>query len=196
MVYSKVDVQIIKLAVSNIESQGLSSKQVLIDSIRWLTQKYLDTLEEAYLNKAVLHIYCYLELGYPYELGRKEFDIILSYLGKEEEELFPKRKYKYKKIVLSRANIKKILGRWNPKLHCMKIDEVVEDIIQKIQNKDYGEYCYHSGKLLLENDEKCLWEQTYKLYVDVEETIFHHINENKYYVFTKEKSNDKSSIAR
>lgn len=183
MLYSKVDVQIIKLAVTNIESQGISSKQVLMDSIRWLTEKYVETLEVTYLNKAVLHIYCYLELGYPYDLGRKEFNLILQYLGKEEEELFPKKKYKYNKIALNRANVKKILGRWNPKLHCMKIDEVIEDIMKKIKNKDCGEYSYYSGRVLIKTDEECLWERTFKLYVDVEETIFHHLNENKYYFF-------------
>lgn len=183
MLYSKVDVQIIKLAVTNIESQGMSSRQVLMDSIRWLTEKYVETLEVKYLNKAVLHIYCYLELGYPYDLGRKEFNLILQYLGKSEEELFPKKKYKYNKIALSRANVKKILGRWNPKLHCMKIDEVIDDIMKKIKNKDCGEYSYYSGRVLTETDEKCLWERTFKLYVDVEEAIFHHLNENKYYFF-------------
>ena len=187
MFYSRVNVQVIKLAVANIESQGLSSNDVLLESVSWLRENYERTSEKQYLIKAVWHIYAYLELGYPYEIGRKEFERVLQYLEIDEEIFSLAKKWTSKTSSLSRANIKKILGRWNPKLHSMKIDEVVEEIINKVQSNDKGEYCYYSGKKISEQKDECLWERTFKLYVEDGKAILHYVNENKYYMFAQEK---------
>ena len=99
----------------------------------------------------------------------------------QEEEIFSPIKYRYKKIPLTSTNIRNLLGRWNPRLHSMKINDAVQDIKDKVSNKKEGIYLYHSGKIIKQEGEKILWEQTYKLYVQNDEAIFHDINKNKYY---------------
>lgn len=188
MLYNSAEVQVIKLAVCNIESLGLTSREVLLKSISLLREKYEDFSDEKYLKKAVWHIYAYLELGYPYDSGKQEFRKILGYLELNEKDIFPASKWIYKKVLLSKANVRKLLGRWNPKLHCMKINDAVSDIINKVETCEEGEYLYYSGKVLKQDDLSTLWEQTYKLYIRQDESVFHDINKNKYYVFTQERS--------
>lgn len=76
-----------------------------------------------------------------------------------------------------------MLGRWNPKLHSMKISDVVSDIYNKIIEKKAGEYLYYSGRVISSNESDALWEQTYWLYIRTEEAVFHDVNKNRYYVF-------------
>ena len=98
MLYNTVQVEVIKLGICNIEGLGLSSKDILIRSVAWLREKYEMFHEELYLQKAVWHIYAYLDLGFPYEEGQKEFQKILSHLKLTVEEVFPLTKWNYKKM--------------------------------------------------------------------------------------------------
>ena len=185
--YHAIEVQIIKLAVCNIESVGLSGREVLTGSIVWLCERYEETKERKYLEKAVWHMYAYLELWHPYEMAQREFDTVLDYLGVRAEEIFSPIKYNYKKIPLNNTNIRNLLGRWNPRLHCMKIDDVVKDIKDKVANKKEGVYLYHSGKIIKQEKKEVLWEQTYRLYVRSDEAVFHDLNKNKYYTLVQRK---------
>ena len=180
--YNVMEVEGIKLGVRNIEDLGLSSKDVLEQSIFWLRDKYEMTGDVRYLDKAVWHIYAYLEMGYPYESGKKEFQAVLDALGEKEEDVFPKRSWGSKKIPLKKMRINQLLGKWNPGLHSMKISDAVEDIIEKSLNRQIGEYTYHCGKVIKQDGENTLWENTCKLYVREKEVVFHNVNKGKYYI--------------
>lgn len=182
MLYDKVEIEAIKIAVADLENIGIGCKDTLIKSVFWLSEYYENTNEERYLEKAIWHIYAYLELGFPYENGERKFNKVLKHMGKSRVELFSNRKWNYRKVKLNKTSIRSMIGNWNPVLHSMKINDVVNDIIEKARNRECGEFIYHSGKMIVQNEEKQLWEQTYKLYIDESETIFHNINENKYFV--------------
>ena len=79
--YNSMEVEVIKLGLFNIEALGLSSKEVLEQSVIWLREKYETTGDARYLDKAVWHIYAYLEMGYPYESVRAKFQAVLEALG-------------------------------------------------------------------------------------------------------------------
>lgn len=64
---------------------------------------------------------------------------------------------------------------------------MVEDIMDKVSNGEEGEYIYHCGKVIKQDADHILWEKTFKLYVNEEETVFHNINENRYYVLSEER---------
>ncbi|XCP83822.1 hypothetical protein ABXS75_12150 [Roseburia hominis] len=182
MLMDLVEVEGIKIAVRNLEGLRISSNKVLIKSVVWLRNMYECSGKEEYLEKAVWHIYAYLGLGFPYEEGEEEFRIILSHLGKEREELFPARRWIYKKVKLSKTNVRNLLGGWNPVLHSMKINDVVNDIVDKVAHLEKGIYSYHCGKLIAQCEEKELWDQTYRLYIDEEGAVFQNLNQNRYYV--------------
>ena len=88
-----------------------------------------------------------------------------------------------KKLKATKYNIRNVLGRWNPRLHSMKIAEVVSDIYAKVAEREIGEYLYYSGKVISSSENGNLWEQTYWLYVRTDESILYDVNKNKYYVF-------------
>lgn len=184
MLYDKIEVAAVKIAASNLEGVGLNSKDVLLKSITWLLEKYEICVRDVYLLKATWIAYAYLELGFPFEDGKDVFDRMLKLLDKDVEEMFPACKWRYKKIVLNKMNVRDLLGRWNPSLHSMKITDVVDDIIHKISLKEKGVYIYHCGKVLETIDDvPALWEHTYRLQIDEENAVFYDINKNKYYVF-------------
>ena len=166
MLYNGVEVQTIKLVLSGTESTGISSKQVLLNCIVYLTETYRESREFSYLEKAVWHMYAYLELGFSYADGEEVFPI--QYFGK--------------KVALNKSAIRKILGKWNPKLHSMKVSEAVNDILGNIKNKNTGTYIYHSGKIISKSDNENLWEKTFKLYIQ-EEAILYDVNKKEYYTF-------------
>lgn len=182
MRYNGVEVEAVKAGVRNVESLGLSSGEVLRQSVVWLTEKYEATGDKRYLDKAVWHIYAYLELGYPYESGKAEFQVVSDALGEKEEDLFPKRSWGSKKVPLKKMRINQLLGRWNPGRQSMKISDAVDDIIAKSSNRQIGEYTYHCGKVIRKDGEKILWENTCKLYVREEEVVFQNVNKGQYYI--------------
>lgn len=191
MLYDFYEVEAIKIAVHNIEAMEMKKKDILIKSIVWLKENYEKSGEILYLKKAVWNMYAYLELGFSYEESANLFDMILSYLSVSKEDMFPRNKWFCKKIKLTKNNIRNLLGSWNPVLHSMKIKDTVNDIYEKVKNREYGNYEYHSGKVVLQNGEKQMWENTFRLYIDGYNIIFHDINKNKYFLF-EEETNDKN----
>lgn len=181
MLYNTVEIAAIKLALQNMEHQEQKCKTVLLGSIRWLRETYERTRDEVFLKKAVWHIYAYLEMGFLYEYGKEEFTYVLSYLHTSADEMNPPWKNHYKKIRASKMQICKLLGSWNPKLHCMKIGDAVNDIIEKINSGKVGEYTYHCGKQIQEERGEGLWEHTFRLYVREDENVFYDVRNNLYY---------------
>lgn len=180
--YNSVEVEVIKISLYNIESLGLSGKDILKQSVIWLRQKYETTGDTRYLDKAVWHIYAYLEMGYPYESMRAEFQTVLDALGEKEEDVFPERSWGSQKVPLKKMRINQLLGKWNRRLQSMKISDAVKDIMEKSLNRQIGEYTYHCGKVIRQDGENTLWENTCKLYVREDEIVFHNVNKGKYYI--------------
>lgn len=193
MLYDEVEIEAIKLALYNVGVFDDVGKEILLKSIAWLRDIYERELDAVYLKKAVWHIYAYLELGFPFESGEDEFRIVLNYMGKSVEEVFPESRRFNRELKLNKTNVRNLLGKWNSKLQSMKIEEAVSDIIKKIQEKQEGEYLYHSGKMIKGSEDKRLWEHTFKLYVKHDEAVFHDINRNKYYILTERRTDGENS---
>lgn len=181
--YDTIKVEAIKLAVSGLYVTGISSKNILMESIRVLREQYEWIGEKNLLYKAVNHIYAYIDLGYPFEEEIEEFDKITKYLGYTLQEIFPERMWKYTRVRLNKTRIRNLIGKWNPRIQSMKIEDVVSDIYNKVSGREVGNYLYHTGKILVNDKNGTLWQQTYWLYVREDEAVFHDINRNKYYIF-------------
>lgn len=183
MLYNSVEVEAIKLSVKDLEKKNISSKEVLLKSIVYLQKNYLLNEKKEYLEKAVWHIYAYLELGFLYEDGKELFEKIFNYMGIRIGDIFPNKQWNSEIVILNKTNIRNILGRWNPVLHSMKIEDVVRDILMKVLNKEVGEHLYYCGKIIEDTHDRILWEHTFKLYVDLSEAFLLDVNKNKYYMF-------------
>lgn len=183
MLYDQVEVEAIKLSVSRIEQLGISCEQVLLKSIIYLKEKYEIFQDKSFLEKAMWNIYAYLELGYSYEDWEEELNGVLLYLGLNKKDILPFVRRQQQTVILNKTNIRNILGRWNPKLHSMKAEDVVLDIIKKVSEKSLGTYKYHSGKVISRDGDQILWEKTFVLYIRLEECVLYYKNKNIYYVF-------------
>ena len=181
MLYNSVEVEAVKLSVVNIKNKELLTKDILIKSIVCLKENYVMHHEKQFLYKAMWYIYAYIELGFSYSDGRPVFEEVMQLLG--IDSLYVEKQINCKIIKVNKTNIRNLLGRWNPMLHSMKIEEAVNDIINKISKVQIGEYIYHCGKIVEENEDRVLWEHTFKLYVEKSQIFLHDINKNQYYFF-------------
>ena len=176
-------VEVIKLALHNIESFGMSGRKIIKGSIVYLWECYQKEMQKEYLEKAVCHAYAFMEMGYPYEELQKVMNPILNILEIDEGKMILRGGNR--KISVSRANIRRVLGRWNPRLQSMKIEEAVSDILNKINENKQGLFVYHCGKVIQQNKANILWEKTYYLEIDNEDVIFHDVIKNRHYIFEK-----------
>lgn len=183
MLYNVMEVEAIKLSVKNLEKLNISSKETLLRSIEHLEKNYLQHKKEEYLVKAIWHIYAYLELGFFYEEGKNLFEKILKHSDISIGELVPDTRWKCQSVNLNKTNVRNILGRWNPVLHSMKLEDAVKDIITKISTREEGEYLYYCGRIIDDTKDRILWEHMFKLYVNRKGSFLFDVNKNKYFVF-------------
>lgn len=167
-------IEAIKLAAGSIQYKNLSVKSTIIVTVSQLYHYYNYNKNVKYLDVAILHIQAYLEMGFAYEEGKDLFDIILKKAGTTKEIKFPKKYYASRKVKLNKTQVRTMIRKWpaSPK-QSMKINEVVDDIIIKVRNKEIGIYYY-----------KCaVTEDMYELVINNEETFFHDLRRRIFFTF-------------
>lgn len=167
-------VEAIKLAAGSVQYKNLSVRDTFIEAIHQLYQYYEYTSDNNYLETAIFHIQAYLEMGFSYEWGKNEFDIVLSKMGTTRELKFPRKFYVEKKIKLNKQQVRSMIKRWPASPHQkMKIGEVVSDIISKVKSQRNGIFYY-----------KCeVTEDIYELVISEKETFFHDLRRGIFYTF-------------
>lgn len=175
------EVEAIKLALGTVQYSGISIKV----SFELCLRKYLELFEHTgdsrYLRNALLHMQAFLEMGFVYEEFADLFDRILSEIGFDKEEVFPKRFYSVAKVKLVKGEVRKMIPRWSAsKYHTLPINEVVNDIIEKVTKKREGHYYYHSNQNPQKKD-----DDIYELVITNEECFFYDISRKKYYMFVE-----------
>lgn len=167
-------IEAIKLAAGSVQYKNLSVQNTFIDAVSQLYQYYQNSQNIKYLETAVLHIQAYLEMGFSYEDGKSIYDNILKELGTTKELKFPKKFYSAKLIKLNKTQVKRMIKKWPASPHQkMKIDEVVEDIIKKVKQRENGIFYY-----------KCaVTEDMYELVISEKEMFFHDLRRGIFYTF-------------
>ena len=179
-----ISMEAVKLALNNIEEAGLDSKEVLKDSIGWLYERYSVTGDCSYMKQALHHIQAYVQLGFPYEEEQRLFDRILDVLGAVKTQvMFLDERYT-KTIRLNKHQVRSMIGRWNPQIHSMPINAVVDDVIDKVKYEKEGIYTYISGRRRLEGRETARDE--YRLIIYGHRAQFFDIGKKLYYTIQKE----------
>lgn len=179
-----------RLALAGLQLSGVSPKEVIICSIRYLMgscvlwQKEGNESQEedlrkkaAMLNKALLFIQVYIELGFSYESYAELFEQVFEEAGLTDDEVLSFKRRFAEKLRLNKSKIGSALGRWNPRYHSNTKKEVIEDIMEKVKNQEQGEYFYYSGRKYSRQ------EEVYQLVVEQDGSYFCHVNKQKYYEF-------------
>lgn len=171
---SKQYVEAIKLAARSVQYKNLSVQETIIDAVSNLYIYFKHSGNKDYLETALLHIQAYLELGFPYEKAVDTFDSIFGELGTTKELKFPKRFYFSRQIKLNKTQVRSIIRRWPASPHQkMKIDDVVADIIYKVEHHEMGIYYYQSA----------IQDEVYELVISEKETFFHDLKRGIFYTF-------------
>ncbi len=171
---NRLYIEAIKLAAGSVQYKNISVKDTMIKAVEQLYRYYEITMDEGYLETAFFHIQAYLEIGFPYEEREEVFDNILKNLGKRRELEFPKKFYCAKKVKLNKTQVRSMLGRWpTSSRQRMKVQEVVEDIIRKVENREEGVWYY-----------KCeMTEEMYELVISEQNMFFHDLRRCIFYTF-------------
>lgn len=178
-----IGVNAVKTALSNIESVDLSPKEVLTDSIDWLYDRYSVGGDERYLKQALNHIQAYVQLGFPYEDNEQIFDRVLTVLKVDRVQvLFLDEKYT-KMIKLNKNQIRGMIRKWNPHIHSMTINSVIEDVMDKVKGEKSGIYTYASGKKNVNG--KSVPKDEYRLLIYGEKAQFFDVTQKLYYTIEK-----------
>lgn len=167
-------IEAIKFAAGCLQYKNLSVKKTFRDAVSQLYWYYEQLGEKEYLGVAALHIQAYLEMGFPYEDNADLFNEVLGQLGTTREIKFPQRFYVSKVIRLNKSQVRSMIKKWPASPHQkMKINEVVDDIIRKVKNKENGIFYYQcvvTGDL-------------YELVISIKEIFFHDIARGIFYTF-------------
>lgn len=178
----KMQIEAIKLAVGSTSYIGFPISGIYEAAIERLKQYYQETNETAYLEAALLHIHAYMEMGYDYEDKRELFDYILNGLGLDRLSEFPKMYYSARKIKLTKSQVRSMIQKWPASTQRMGINDVVEDIINKVKNHEIGIHYYNSNPT---PEKRGTTGDLYELVVGETETYFHDIKRRKYFTFSK-----------
>lgn len=172
-------VEAIKLAVGTTSYLGLSIQEVFEAAVQRLYYYYLETKNKCYIETALLHIQAYMEMGFEYEDKAELFDCVLENLGTSRNLEFPKAYYYSKKIKANKAQIRSMIVRWPASKNRMNINEVIQDILDKINNKKAGIYYYNSNPSPENGDDAD--GDLYELVVSDKDIYFHDIKRRKYF---------------
>jgi len=173
-------VEVIKLAIGATAYRGFSIKEVYKEVVCKLETYYQQSMKKEYLEAALLHIKAYMEMGYDYEDNQSLFDGILNILNMEREILFPKKHFPVREIKLSKEQIKRLILRWPASKKRMSINEVIDDIMGKVKQKEIGIYHYDSNPT---PDKVGTSGDLYELVIGSNESYFRDIKRRKYFTF-------------
>lgn len=167
-------IEAIKLAAGSVQYKGLSVEETMIGAVNELYKYYQYTQNINYLETAILQIQAYLELGFIYDHAKHQFNPVLEKMGTTRETQFPKRFYRSKQIKLNKSQVRSMIKKWPASSQQrMKIDDVVEDIIEKVKKHKEGIYYYQSA----------VPDELYELVINEREAFFHDLQRGVFYTF-------------
>ena len=178
----KMKVEVIKLAVGATSYVGFPISGIYEAAVERLVQYYKETEEKEYLEATLLHIHAYMEMGFEYDDKKELFDYVLNHLGTVRNAEFPQTYYVSRKVKLTKSQIRGMIQRWPSSKQRMGINEVVDNIIDKVKNKKFGIYYYNSDPT---PDNPKSSGDLYELVIGEKESYFHDIKRKKYFTFAQ-----------
>ena len=109
---------------------------------------------------------------------------IISILDQTIADFYPKDSLPGKRVKLTKAQIRSMIGRWRPsRENPMTIGELVEDIIKKVKEHQTGRYIYRYCRSDCTSGEDA---EIYELVVGREESYFYDVRKFRFYTFMEE----------
>lgn len=158
----------------------LSIVEVMEQSMQWLVLMYNETNDESYYSILIAEIIAYINMGFSIPKGNVIIDGIIN---RENilAEMYGLRRGK--KVALTKTQVRSMIGKWKPsKSSPMSIAQVVDDIIDKVQNKRIGTYQY-TYRAFDANARNIMKSDRYELVITENESFFWDVKNFKFYIF-------------
>ncbi|MDO4276773.1 MAG: hypothetical protein Q4D16_24185 [Eubacteriales bacterium] len=178
------ELYVMMFALQTLHNRGITIKETIYASLKNLLQWYQQSGNMGYLDIAMLHMQAYANMGFALDDQEKTVKTILELTEKTKSDFYPKGYIPGRKIKVSKAQIRGMLGKWKPsKDNPMTIGEVVDDIIGKIKEHRVGHYIYqYQRKISGEQDEP----EVYELVINKDESYFYDVKKFKFYTFVED----------
>lgn len=161
---------IMMFTLQSLQNYGLSVKKTVERSLDYLWEWYQESGEERYLLLAKQHMQAYVNMGFALNEQNQTIRDIISILDQTIADFYPKDSLPGKRVKLTKAQIRSMIGRWRPsRENPMTIGELVEDIIKKVKEHQTGRYIYRYCRSDCTSGEDA---EIYELVVGREESIF------------------------
>lgn len=185
--------KVIQILLDSLEKRGIAVQDILLEIIRELHDRYFTEKDCDSLIAAKEFIELYDELGLQRETHYDIFEKILKESAFYDDIKNISTEHIVENVMVNKTQIRRLLGRWNPKSHSMPIEKVVEDIINKVNAKQMGSYGYWTEQRI--GKERRKFE--YKLVINQNEIFFYDCyNEFVYRLEGRDKNDENSTGGR
>lgn len=171
----RLRINAIKMAYGSLHYYDISIGETFAQTVQYLQELFNRTEKEEFLKIALLHIRAYAELGFNYNTYQELFDHVLQQLNEDKMLITNAYLYTAGHIKLTRTRVRRMIRCWRKNAHTpMSFDEVVDDIIEKVSQREAGiyTYVYSTGGR---------FSDVYELVVSDEQCFFRDVNQNRYY---------------
>ena len=154
---------IMMFTLQSLQNYGLSVKKTVERSLDYLWEWYQESGEERYLLLAKQHMQAYVNMGFALNEQNQTIRDIISILDQTIADFYPKDSLPGKRVKLTKAQIRSMIGRWRPsRENPMTIGELVEDIIKKDSpGIDWEDFLYaEDDKIIFSEIKEPVTEET------------------------------------
>lgn len=159
--------------------QGMSIRDILTQSIKYMRDMYEATSNMGLLDLAEAEILAYISMGFPLTMDEN-----VAYILQNRDIRAQISRYNLgKRIRLNKTQVRGMIGKWKSSQYTpMTIGQVVDDIITKVSQQVPGTWRYIYYKAATGKGSPVRSEE-YELVISPEETFFWDINHFKFYTF-------------
>ncbi len=192
MIYEKKqELYVMMFTMQSLHYKGILIKDTVSQSLGNLLGWYRQSGNRKYLEVALLQMQAYANMGFSVDDREPAVREILKLTGKNKENFIPQGIVTGKRIKVTKNQIRNILGRWRSgRNNSMKVNEVADDIFDKLEHHKIGRYIYENHRNTAEEPD------IYELVINEEESYFFDVRTFRFYMFEKEKKDDQNCDCR
>lgn len=167
-----------------LHNKGVLIQNTIQMSLSCLMDWYRMSGDSRYLELALLQMRACFELGISSEHNIALYTQICELAHVELEEVMKQKLGLAKRVKPNKSQVRSMIGKWMPsKDNPLTINQVVEDIIDKVVNKKEGAYYYSYKKSSRNKIEDIKRENLYKLIITKSECYFIDLHKLIVYLF-------------
>lgn len=167
-----------------LQYKGISVQETVRMTLQNIMKWYQISEDERYLEMITIHLQAYVNMGHALNPEETQVRQALELLGRQAADFRPSEPFLGKKVRLTHSQVRSMLGKWRPtQQNPMTVNEVVEDIIRKVSEKQYGCYIYEYRRFAGKEVEN---GNIYELIVGEEESYFYDVMNFRFYILSQE----------